>query len=775
MKKFFLVIPIFLLVLSILGPWQSVQASMPHAFSNLSSEKSLKAQASQVDPALQAFLDALQPGDRMTVIVTLKDQAILDASGMENPGNRQQFVIQNLQAHAQASQRAILAVLEASRGQGRVSQVIPFWIFNGLSVTATGDMIQELAARDDVASITADAINVVPVGNLALAAPASNLSVINAPALWNLGFYGQGVVVANLDSGVDVSHPDLSTRWRGGSNSWYDPYGQHPTTPVDLSGHGTWTMGVMVGGDASGNTLGVAPGAQWIAAKIFNDAGSATATAIHQAFQWALNPDGNNGTADAPQVINNSWAFGSPGCNLEFQNDLRALRLAGILSVFAGGNYGPGTATSVSPANYPEAFAVGAVDNGDSLYAYGSRGPSACGEISSIYPELVAPGVNITSTDLFGLYTSATGTSLSAPHATGALALLLNAFPGLNADLQSTALTLTAVDLGPAGPDNDFGYGRLDVLAAYNWLAAGGVNSTPTPTPTALPSPTATPTLTPMSTPISPVNLALNRPVSVSSFQDSSSTGSMAVDGNLGTLWKTIKYSGKTKPSSEWITIDLGSSVSVGQVVLEWDAYYATQYIIQVSNDNSTWTTVSSTTNGNGANDTLNFAQTSARYVKLVTTGWTNSSLRNWLREMQVYMGSGSPPPSPTPTAAPTATPTPGASANLHVGDLDGTKSSVNRKTWSATVTIYVHDANENPLASATVSGVWNNGISGTLSCSTNSLGNCQVSAGSISTNISSATFTVTGVTKSAYTYVASSNHDPDGDSNGTAITILMP
>lgn len=774
MKKLFIFLLIVTVIASFLGTWQTVLAS-PFSWGSISGAPV------KIDPAAQSALDSMQPGGMLTVIVTLKDQADLAAPGLQNRLDHQQAIIEKLQAHAQVSQRAILAVLEAGRGQGRVSQVIPFWIFNGLSVTATADMIQELAARDDVASITADAINVVPVGNLALAASASNLSVINAPALWNLGLYGQGVVVANLDSGVDVSHPDLSTRWRGGSNSWYDPYGQHPTTPVDLSGHGTWTMGVMVGGDASGNTLGVAPGAQWIAAKIFNDAGSATATAIHQAFQWALNPDGNAATADAPQVINNSWAFGSPSCNLEFQNDLRALRSAGILPVFAGGNYGPGGSTSVSPANYPEAFAVGAVDNSGNLYAYSSRGPSACGETSSIYPELVAPGVNIPTTDLFGLYTSASGTSLSAPHAAGALALLLNAFPGLNADLQSTALTLNAVDLGPAGPDNDFGYGRLDVLAAYNWLAAGGVNSTPTPTPTALPSPTATPaptatpTQTPTATPVSPVNLALNRPVSVSSYQDSTSTGSMAVDGSLGTMWKTIKYSGKTKPPSEWITVDLGSSVSVGQVVLEWDAYYATQYTIQVSNDNSTWTTVSSITNGNGANDTLSFTQTSTRYVKLLTTGWTNSSLRNWLREMQVYTGVGSPQPSPTPTAAPTATPTPGASANLHVGDLDGTKSSVNRKTWSATVTIYVHDANENPLASATVSGVWNNGISGTLSCSTNSLGNCQVSAGSISTNISSATFTVTGVMKSAYTYVASSNHDPDGDSNGTVITILMP
>ena len=148
-----------------------------------------------------------------------------------------------------------------------------------------------------------------------------------------------------------------------GPNSWFDPYGQHPTTPLDLTGHGTATMGVMVGGDAGGTSIGMAPGATWIAARIFNDSGSGTATAIHAALQWVLDPDGNPATDDAPDVLNNSWAYGSLGCNLAFQLDLQALRATGILPVFAAGNFGPGTSTSVSPANYPESLAVGAVDN----------------------------------------------------------------------------------------------------------------------------------------------------------------------------------------------------------------------------------------------------------------------------------------------------------------------------------------------------------------------------------------------------------------------------
>jgi subtilisin family serine protease len=343
-------------------------------------------------------------------------------------------------------------------------------------VTATPDVIQELASRPDVLKLTPDDIQLVPLSPPA-APPEQNLSVINAPALWDLGWQGQGVVIGVMDTGVYASHPDLTTRWRGGSNSWYDPYGEHPTTPFDPTGHGTWTTGVLVGGEAGGTAIGVAPQAQWIAAKIFDDAGSSTATAVHLAFQWLLDPDSNPGTADAPHAVNNSWAFGAPGCNLEFQLDLQALRAAGILPVFAAGNSGPNPSTSVSPANYPEAFAVGNTNNSDVIANDSSRGPSACGEPQTYYPEIVAPGVSIKTTDLFGLYFNATGTSVAAPHAAGALALLLSAFPNLTVDQQSAALSTTAVDLGPAGPDDTYGRGRLNVLAAYNSLAqpVGGI------------------------------------------------------------------------------------------------------------------------------------------------------------------------------------------------------------------------------------------------------------------------------------------------------------
>jgi subtilisin family serine protease len=442
-----------------------------------------------LSPEVAAVLDSLAPGEMSTVIVTLVDQADLTTVSGSTRAARLQGVIRALQAKASASQTQIRTYLESRKTQGTVQSYIPFWISNMISVTATAGVIQDLAMRADVARIEPDDITVTPDAG----SPEPNLTAIGVPTLWSIGLTGVGTIVASLDSGVDVGHPDLAGRWRGGTNSWYDPYGQHPSTPIDLSGHGTGTMGVMVGGDAGGTSIGVAPGAQWIAARIFNDRGKSTATAIHAAFQWLLDPDGNPATPDAPNVINNSWSYGSgPGCNLAFQPDLQALRAAGIVPVFAAGNFGPGSATSASPANYPEALAVGAVDNSSVIYSASSRGPSACGEPSSIYPEVVAPGVGIRTSDRYGMYQTASGTSLSAPHVAGALALLLSVYPNLTAAEQEAALLAGVVDLGPAGPDNTFGYGRVDVAASYAWLQ----NPPPTTTTTSTTTTTTTTTTT---------------------------------------------------------------------------------------------------------------------------------------------------------------------------------------------------------------------------------------------------------------------------------------
>ena len=435
-------------------------------------------------PASAAVAPLAGSADTATsrVIVTLRDAPDLRGLPELGRGQRLSAVIHRLQAHADASQAPLRRTLKTLEARGEVTSETSLWVTNAISVTATARAVRELAARPDVLSVTPDAITVVPT-----AVPVEpNIAAVHAPDLWAAGQTGQGVVVATLDTGVDLTNSDLAARWRGGANSWFDPYGQHPTAPADLDGHGTATAGLIVGGADGGTSYGMAPGATLIAARIFDDRGATTATAMHQAFQWVLDPDHDPATADAPWVVNGSWALGAgPSCNLAFQPDVQALRAAGILPVFSAGNFGPSAATSASPANYPESLSVGGVGADDVVWAYSSAGPSTCGGRARVFPDLMAPGVSVLSADLFGGYQYLTGTSVAAPHVSGAAALLLGAHPGLAVTSLESALTSSAVDLGPAGPDDRYGHGRLDVTAA-DALAAAAPDFTVSATPATL-------------------------------------------------------------------------------------------------------------------------------------------------------------------------------------------------------------------------------------------------------------------------------------------------
>ncbi len=481
----------------------------------------------RIDPALVSALATQPTTAQNSVIVIMNDQADLRAVRGHTRKDRQRDVVRLLLGKRNTAQRTALALLRRHQAEGKVQAFTSLWIMNAIAVTADSTVVNELAVLPGVREIALDVALQAPARTTATGTSSTsstiqpNLNLINAPTLWNMGFTGQGIVVANLDTGVDATHPDLAGRWRGGSNSWYDPYNQH-ALPFDMNGHGTWTMGVMVAGNASGSAIGVAPNATWIAAKIYNDSGIATTSAIHQSFQWLLDPDGNPLTDDAPDVVNNSWALNNiNGCDQTFQSDLQTLVAAGITPVFAAGNYGSSPSTSVSPPNNPAAFPVGAINNNNLVLSTSSRGPTSCGQsVPVTYPGVMAPGVNIRTTDLAGGYYTVSGTSLAAPHVAGGIALLLNAFPMLTVAQIEEALKSTAVDLGSAGPDNNYGMGRIDLLAAYQKLAIPAQTPTDTPTATTLPAtdtPTATAipatdTPTATATPIPPTATAMATP-----------------------------------------------------------------------------------------------------------------------------------------------------------------------------------------------------------------------------------------------------------------------
>ena len=266
----------------------------------------LEKAASKMDDALLAQLRDAGSAP-LTIIVHLGQTADLSgASRLENRAAQAAFVYGRLQNHAATSQADLRAYLESARSTGQVTQFRPFFIFNGLAVTATPDFLWHLALHRDVERLARNEIYSIEQGTIANEAaptvPGNNISQINADAVWsNYSITGTGVVVANVDTGVQYDHPALAANYRGRSGSgfnhdfaWFDATTAGAvTTPYDDNGHGTHTMGTAAGGDGPGpfgDDIGVAPGASWIAVKAFTAGGTGTAADLHAAYEWLLAP-----------------------------------------------------------------------------------------------------------------------------------------------------------------------------------------------------------------------------------------------------------------------------------------------------------------------------------------------------------------------------------------------------------------------------------------------------------------------------------------------------
>ncbi|WP_067620604.1 S8 family peptidase [Dissulfuribacter thermophilus] len=359
----------------------------------------------------------------------------------------------------------------------RLKDVHPLWIINGFSATVDKRDIESLSNHPEVASVRIDKkfrLNEAPTDSILRSQ--WNLSVLNVESLRRMGITGRGVVVCVLDTGVDIDHKYLKGKWRGGANSWFDFF-DSTLLPTDSIGHGTQVMGIILGGSEQSinGGLGIAPGAQWIAAKIFDNQGFTLLSIIHRALQWLVDPDGDPETEDSPDIVNMSWGISErpDECIQEFSEDISKLKELGIAVVTPAGNGGPSLFTSESPANYNGVISVGAIEERGELSIFSSRGPSACG--LKVYPDLVAPGAGLYTTDITfgGIFDEATtivtGTSFAAAEVTGLIALMKDAFPEMDLYSIEASLRITAKDLGEKGPDNSYGYGLVDPLGAYTW------------------------------------------------------------------------------------------------------------------------------------------------------------------------------------------------------------------------------------------------------------------------------------------------------------------
>ncbi len=440
---------------------------------------------SRLHPDLRrALLETDSATDFTAIIVEWRQESDVFAQAAIAPDKlaQRRAIVAALQSDAAQRTAALLATLDTAVAQGQARNVRSFWVSPVIALDARPELIVALAQRPDVVQIRPDArIELAPT-------PFAETPETNDELPWNLamihaglaqealGLDGSGVVIANLDTGVDWQHPALLTKYRGYRGrlpavhygNWHVSTDEGYLYPGDGHGHGTHTMGTMVGDDGEGHRIGVAPGARWIAVKVFDNAGYCLESWFHDAFQWVLAPEGNS--ALAPDIVNSSWGSDN-GWDERFRPDVAALRAGGILPIFSAGNNGPDAGTIGSPASFPEAFAVGAVDAEKLIARFSSRGPSPWDEIK---PEVVAPGVNIVSSFPGGVYRSADGTSMAAPHVAGTAALLLQADRALTPDQLEAILIETAEPLGDTIPNQATGWGLVNAYTAGVRVTASG-------------------------------------------------------------------------------------------------------------------------------------------------------------------------------------------------------------------------------------------------------------------------------------------------------------
>ncbi|RHY74564.1 hypothetical protein DYB34_013727 [Aphanomyces astaci] len=388
-------------------------------------------------------------------------------------------VVHSLKEHTRTSQ-ALVKLLLAN--QSTAVEVDTTWIDCSMYIDkATNYLMSEIKALPQVKSIYLASVRAYNETK-SHDQPTSTVNEviewgiekIKAPELWAKGIKGDGIVVGIIDSGVRHTHKRLSSNWRQ-EYGWFDPY-DNTELPNDPLSHGTHVTGTIVGTHG----IGVAPNAQWIACKGWNTTMNIQRLLVKCA-QFMLCPHDRYGTnsnsSRAPHVINNS--YGSYSKNFWMDDTIAALRAAGIVPVFGNGNNGPRCTNLDYPAASPRVIAVGATDRNDFLYDYSSLGPS---EKNSTKPDISAPGVDIRSASIVSDvdYLSNTGTSMAAPHVSGAIALYLSANKGASYDEVYTALannvdtdtlTLPNYTCGETNPNaycpnNLYGYGRLNIFNA---------------------------------------------------------------------------------------------------------------------------------------------------------------------------------------------------------------------------------------------------------------------------------------------------------------------
>jgi subtilisin family serine protease len=349
------------------------------------------------------------------------------------------------------------------QGQGLIDQVTRrfSYLVNGFTATVRMSDIRTIERWAEVQAVYLDEELHITLEQ--------SVPLIGAPTVWAMTdgvgnpATGLGMTVAIIDTGIDYTHPDLGGCFGDGCRvvGGYD-FVNGDSDPMDDHGHGTHVAGIVA---ANGTFTGVAPGVHLLAYKACNLYGSCNESDVIAALEQAVDPDGDPTTHDQPEVINMSLAkSGASDSPLGKATD-RAVE-QGIVVVVAAGNNGEYHGIG-SPGAAAKALTVGASTKGDSTAYFSSRGPV---DRYVIKPDVMAPGVDITSTFPGNQYGSLDGTSMASPHVAGAAVLLVQLHPEWSPDQVKAVLMNTAKSLGVNPYIEGTGRIQVDKAAVMNTI-----------------------------------------------------------------------------------------------------------------------------------------------------------------------------------------------------------------------------------------------------------------------------------------------------------------
>jgi subtilisin family serine protease len=473
--------------------------------------------SSKISTDFQEIIDSAGLNDSFPVIILNSERPDIQNISFQTRNSKRSdlstLVWNLLEENFYSTQDALLDRLYDLEQLGKVSNIKPLIIANGVRLEITKEVILDLSTRSDIYQILHDPVrqilNPLPVHTSLSIDETDELDwgviKVNAPEVWASGFTGEGVLLAIIDTGVNYNHHDLADHlWDGGDeypNHGYDFYNDDDN-PMDDHSHGTHCAGSALGDGTSGSQTGVAPDATLMCLKVLNSGGGGGWGATYEALDFVI--------AQQVNVISISLGLNNEPANTRrlFREHFDLINIAGITAVVAAGNergwFPPinnvGTPGTVpSPWRHPDevedgtrsgVITVGATNINDGVANFSSEGPVSWQDITPwsdylyggtnvglIKPDISAPGVNIKSCDyqnITGYLSGWDGTSMATPHAAGVVALMLSKNLDLFPVEIDSILQTSAIDLGLTGKDNDYGSGRIDAFLATEAIITEG-------------------------------------------------------------------------------------------------------------------------------------------------------------------------------------------------------------------------------------------------------------------------------------------------------------